>query len=229
MYAPRSTDYRKYRKLRGTILVIEGSIGTGKSTLGRSLEKYLLEAGLNAKYYPEYINALFLEQYLKNMKAYAYPFQMFTVLKRLEIYREGYKLTLTGGIAIIDRSLLGDRTFAKMLHRLKFITDEEWIVYNEVLSNEAYPEPDYILYLDCTPKTSYLRMINRGIKSETSGYTIEYFEKLDKEYKKSIKETPHPVHIFDWNDDHELVVDQDIKYLTDVVTCDILDQIASLI
>ena len=229
IYTHRQLDYKKYRKLRGTLYAFEGSVGTGKSTLGWSLEKKLQDSGLKAKYYPEYRNDLLLDQYLKNMKRYAYTFQMFMLMKRLEIYRDAYKFSLKGGIAIIDRSLLGDRTFARMLHRMKYITDEDWEIYNNVLMSEAYPEPDCILYLDCKPEKSYSRMISRGIESETTSYTLDYFQSLNEAYMESIEETSHPVHIIDWNDDQELLVENGKKYLTNEIICRVLDQIASLI
>ena len=229
IYVNRNIDYKKYRKLRGTIYALEGSVGTGKSTMGRSIEKKLQDSGLKAKYYPEYRNNLLLNQYLKDMKRYAYSFQMFMLMKRLEIYRDAYKFSLKGGISIIDRSLLGDRTFARMLHIMGYITDEDWLVYNDVLLSEAYPEPDCIIYLDCKPEKSYSRMVSRGIESETTSYTLDYFKSLNDAYMESIEETSHSVRIIDWNNDQELIIENGNKYLNDDVICEVLDQIASLI
>ena len=83
----------KYESLRYGIYTIEGIIGVGKTTLGKSLEKFLNERGIKTKFYPEYVNKDLLDQYIKNMKQYAYSFQLVMLFKRLEIYREAVRFS----------------------------------------------------------------------------------------------------------------------------------------
>lgn len=114
------------RQFIGRIIAVEGGIGAGKSTFGQTLTEYLTDSGLRARYYPEYINQKLLSQYIGDMKKYAYSFQMVMLTMRINIYREAVDFARTGGIAVIDRSLVGDYTFAKMQKETGRISDSEW-------------------------------------------------------------------------------------------------------
>lgn len=129
MFADRHSDFDKLKYLKGGIYTIEGIIGVGKTTLGRSAERYLNNIGLKEKFYPEYVNKELLAQYIGNMKRYAYSFQMIMLCKRIEIYREAERLAETGGVALIDRSIIGDMTFARMQKDNGNFTEDEWNIY----------------------------------------------------------------------------------------------------
>jgi hypothetical protein len=91
-----------------------------------------------------------------------------------------------GGIAIVDRCLVGDYAFALMQHRKGFISDVEWKVYRSVAEKDRLPKPDVILYLSCTPEVGFERMRRRNISSEVSGYTLEYFQELLEAYTETL-------------------------------------------
>src|SRR4051812_7244364 len=114
MFAERSALYCRFKSLKCGVFTIEGIIGVGKTTLGRSLEKMLNDNGIATKFFPEYVNKDLLGQYIGNMHRYAYSFQLIMLCKRIEIYREAERFAATGGVAIIDRSIVGDMTFALM-------------------------------------------------------------------------------------------------------------------
>ena len=182
MFKPRHPEYQCYRSLRGSLVLIEGIIGAGKTTLGKSLETYLNGIGLVAKFFPEYVNRPLLSQYILNMKRYAYSFQLFMLGRRIEIYREAERFSATGGIAIVDRSLPGDVAFARMQYQNGNFSTEEWDLYNEVINTENIPVPTACIFLECSPDTSLIRVQTRGIKAEISGYSLEYMTLLSKEY-----------------------------------------------
>lgn len=189
MFSPRHSDYEKYRSLRGAIVTLEGCIGAGKSTAGRSMEEYLNRIGIKARFFPEYKNELLLGQYIKDMRKYAYSFQLLMLAKRIAIYGEAGRYAKKGGVAIIDRSLLGDMTFARMQWRSGFFTDEEWTVYINSMVSEIQLEPTAILFLDCTPETSLHRIQKRGIVEEIAGYNIDYLQALHEAYVESLHKT----------------------------------------
>jgi deoxyadenosine/deoxycytidine kinase len=100
MFNNRHPMYEKFRVLKGGIYLIEGIIGVGKTTLGNSLEYYLNSVGLKCKFYKEYFNEDLLNQFIGNMKSYAYFFQMMMLTKRIEIYKEAEEFSKSGGISI---------------------------------------------------------------------------------------------------------------------------------
>ena len=216
LFTSVNPDQDKYRRLAGSIITLEGLIGVGKSTLGLLLEKYLNCIGINTKFFPEYICEPLLNQYIGNMDKYAYSFQIIMLQKRLDIYQRAHEYALGGGIAIVDRSLIGDYTFAKMQHKNGSISDSEMDVYTQIMKNEKTIEPTYILYLDCQPQTAFTRMISRGNQGEQDGYKLEYFEDLKRIYFEVIEDSDHTIHIIDWNQNQKVEQDQ-VKYVLDQI------------
>lgn len=200
LFAPRSANYNRFRSMRGGVYTIEGLIGVGKTTLGRSLERYLNENGLEAKFFPEYVNKELLSQYIKDMKRYAYAFQMVMLCKRIEIYRQAELFSRTGGISLIDRSIVGDMTFARMQMENGYFTPEEWAVYLNLVKSEIQLAPTASLYLRCTAATSLERVKSRGNESEINGYTYDYMNKLHNAYTVSFSHCTDLRHIvIEWD------------------------------
>jgi len=201
MFASRNPSYDRFKSLRGGVFTLEGIIGVGKTTLGRSLENYLKEIGIDAKFFPEYVNEKLLGQYISDMKRYAYSFQMIMLCKRIEIYREAERFAKTGGVAIIDRSMVGDMTFACMQKDNGNFTDDEWETYISMMTQEIQLTPSASVFLRCTAETSMRRVKQRGILSEINGYTVEYMKQLQEAYDKTIDDCTSVRHIIiDWND-----------------------------
>lgn len=196
MFATRDPLYNKFKALKGGVFTIEGIIGVGKTTLGRSLEAFLNSIGLKARFYPEYVNKELLSQYIGDMKRYAYSFQMVMLCKRIEIYREAERFANEGGVALIDRSIIGDMTFARMQKDNGNFTDDEWRIYLSLMKQEIQLTPTASVYLYCTADTSLARVKQRGIEAEIKGYTREYMEQLHKAYEVSISECTNVKHIW---------------------------------
>lgn len=222
MFLARHPDFNKLKSLKGGIYTIEGIIGVGKTTLGRSAERYLNTIGLKAKFYPEYVNKDLLSQYISDMKRYAYSFQMIMLCKRIEIYREAEKFAETGGIALIDRSIIGDMTFARMQKENGNFTEDEWKIYLSLMKQEIQLTPTASLFLRCSPQTSLNRVKIRGIEAEINGYTIEYMTQLHNAYETSIHDSTNVRHIIiDW----DMSVPVYDGYLSDRFTCEILQSL----
>jgi len=198
--------YEKLRVLKGGMYIIEGIIGVGKSTLGNSLENYLNGVGLNCKFYREYFNKELLDQFIGDMKNYAYFFQMMMLVKRIEIYKEAEEFSKLGGISFIDRSLVGDMTFARMHYENGNISEDEWKIYNNFIKNENLLTPSACIYLRCNTNTSMNRINNRGIETEINGYNIDYINKLKDMYNDVILNINNVKIIsLDWNNQITLV------------------------
>ena len=206
MFINRHPMYEKLRVLKGGIYIIEGIIGVGKSTLGNSLETYLNGVGLNCKFYREYFNKELLDQFIGDMKHYAYFFQMMMLVKRIEIYKEAEEFSKSGGISFIDRSLVGDMTFARMHYENGNISEDEWKIYNNFIKNEKLLTPSACIYLQCNTNTSMNRINNRGIETEINGYDTGYINKLKDMYNDVILNTTNvKVISLDWDNQIKLV------------------------
>ena len=218
MFSERHPDFRQYQSLIGSVILLEGLVGVGKTTVGYSLEDYLNKIGLKAKFYCEYVNSELLNQYISNMSKYAYCFQLVMLTKRFEIYSEALRFTEQGGIAIVDRSLIGDYTFAMMQYQNGNFTHDEWLVYQNMFRQQQQLAPTCCLFLNCDPEISLNRIKNRGFISEIKGYTLKYINDLLQCYHKNLTELNEvPVIMVDWND-HKTVInnrllDSDVKLL----------------
>lgn len=224
MFTPRNAQLDQYKFIRGGVYTIEGIIGVGKTTVGRSLEKYLNDIGITAKFFPEYVNKELLRQYIGDMKRYAYCFQMVMLCKRIEIYREAERFAATGGVAFIDRSIIGDMTFARMQYVNGNFTEAEWNTYLSLMKQEIQLTPHASLFLDCSSQTSLERIKLRGIKAEIKGYTAEYIQQLHDAYMVSIENCQTVRHIdISWDTPMKLTN----GLLSNDITQSILDMICA--
>jgi deoxyadenosine/deoxycytidine kinase len=200
MFSDRHPLYNRFKQLKGGIYTIEGIIGVGKTTAGRSLEHFLIEIGIPAKFYPEYMNKDLLEQYIFNMKRYAYAFQMIMLCKRIEIYREAERLASTGCVVFIDRSIMGDMTFARMQKNNGYFTENEWKIYLSFVEQDIQLVPTSSIFLKCSPESSLDRVKQRGIESEIKHYSLKYMRQLEIAYQQSMRDCHNVRHIMiNWN------------------------------
>jgi deoxyadenosine/deoxycytidine kinase len=195
MFTTRHPDYEKYRRLTSGVYTLEGGIGAGKTTLGNALVQHLTVVGLEAKFFPEYVNKPFLNQYIADQWKYGFAFQLLTLCKRISIYKEAKAFAATGGIAIIDRSIIGDKAFAKMLKDDGKINEAEWNNYLGMMRDEIQLTPSASIFLECTPDTSMERVKKRGIESEIKGYGVEYMRKVRSAYEATMAECTNVLHI----------------------------------
>lgn len=206
---------------KGKVLVVEGLIGVGKSTLGRSLKDFLSKRGIDVVWMPEPINYKLLDLYISDKERYAFPFQVIVARERIQMYREASRLIEEGKIVIIDRGLPGDLAFAYMQKDKNFFTEKEFEVYQSLVSETNIPEPDVMIYLDCTPETAWKRILQRGLSSEKTGYDLPYLKDLSESYEKSL--ASHKCLRIDWNES-QLVQSN----LLDEKICENLLQMCSL-
>lgn len=204
--------------------MLEGLIGIGKTTLGRSLKNFLEKEGFKVKFFEEIINPSLLNLYLSDMKKYAFSFQSIQIIERMNIHRQASQFAETGGIAIIDRGIYGDMAFAQMQHQKGFFTDEEWQTYRSIITGSDLIDPHCIIHLRCHPDTSINRTSKRGISSETTAYDYTYMSELDNAHVRSISDFSGPVYSLDWNDDSKvengiLGSTECISVLTGLISC----------
>jgi deoxyadenosine/deoxycytidine kinase len=170
------------------LIWVEGIIGAGKSTFSREIS-----SRLNLRLIEEPVETNpYLEKFYQNPKEYAFGMQMFLLHKRYIMQRlAADEATGVGGYdgAILDRSLSGDRVFAKLHNEAGNINDLDWKTYEmayNYMCRTLLP-PTLLIYLDVQPQTAYDRMKTRNRKAE-AGVTLDYLCKLRKGYQEILTE-----------------------------------------
>lgn len=159
------------------MIIIEGQIGVGKTTLGMILEQ---EYGLPL--YRELTNpdtTALLDRFYADKSRWSFMLQVHFLNERFRMIKEIHR----NGGGLLDRSIFGDRIFAEMLNTDGEMTDEEFRTYSSLLDNmlEHAQVPDALIYLDCSVDTALerIRKRNRGLEA---GIPREYLEHLNRRY-----------------------------------------------
>ena len=186
MFEKADQYFKMFKSLRCTVIILEGTIGVGKTTAGTSMEKLLNSIGLKCKFYKEYVNENFLLQYIDQMEKYSYTYEVMMMTRRINTYNEAKNFANSGGIAIIDRSIIGDYAFGVLQRNRNFISEKEWALFLDLIESEKLPEPDCILFFDCTPESAIARVQKRHSDAEKK-YSLEYFYKLKDAYDEALE------------------------------------------
>lgn len=197
------TLYERYKFLRGSIIIIEGNISSGKSTLCKNIANFLNSIGLDTKLFEEPILDSYLDMYIKNMKKYAFGFQISMLLERQKLFQQAEQFIEHGGIAVMDRSTYGDKVFALLHHEQGNIDINEWNVYQDIFSRTIINRTNYFIYLNVNPDVNVRRCIQRNRGCEKDFYTLEYFQNLNNLYQKILTDVSliNNVINIDWNQD----------------------------
>jgi deoxyadenosine/deoxycytidine kinase len=205
--APKEEIKEEPHPFAGKIVSIEGNIGVGKTTLGRSLVSVLEREGLEVIFHDEPVNQQMLKQFLIDPKKYAYPFQLYMLTRRQVNYVKAQQAVSEGKCVIIDRSLAGDFVFATLQHQLGNITTEDYTIYQQVYKDFEEFVPDYILYLQASVKSIKERIKRRNRDGEDV-YDDDYLTKLDETYRNIIhehhNEPPTKIVYVSWETEREV-------------------------
>ena len=98
------------------VINIAGVVGVGKSSLCNIFN----ELGYKVYHEPVFDNEL-LEKFYYDKEKYAFPLQIFFLNKRFEMYKD----SINHPASIMDRSIVEDRIFAKMLRDQGELNDKD--------------------------------------------------------------------------------------------------------
>ena len=162
------------------LINIAGVVGVGKS----SLCNIFIEKGYKVYHEPVFDNEL-LERFYYNKERYSFPLQVFFLNKRFEMYKDSIKHPL----AIMDRSLMEDRIFAKMLRDQKEMDPKEYGIYIDLFNNmiEHLEPPSLMVYLRIKTENVLKRIETRGRPYELK-QEKEYWYDLNRNYEVFFKE-----------------------------------------
>lgn len=169
----------------GKLVVIEGNIGIGKSTLADKLHELL--KGSTRLVEPVDGN-LALAEFYKDPKRWSFALQMDYLYKRFE---QHYEANAYDGLFIMDRGIVGDKVFVNVLYDsddMNFIEVEIYENTRNILLDLLEPADMYI-YLRGTPERAFAQIQKRS-RSIEDGIPLEYLQTLDKAYMKEFFEEP---------------------------------------
>ena len=171
---------------RGKLVIIEGNIGVGKTTLSQRLAtllKYKLFLEPTSK-------NPYLEKFYAEPKKYALKLQLWIFQQRLMIYIQAVKhMFETGQGVLLDRSVFSDKVFADVGFADSNITPEGYGFYMSIRGRalEGLPIPHVTLFLNTDPKVCQQRIKTRGRSCE-KGIPVSYLQSLHDAYQVFIAE-----------------------------------------
>lgn len=200
--------------LRSKVIVIDGTIACGKTSLGSHIATMLNSYAIPAVFLEEFVDNDILSMFIKNPKKHAAMFSMLMLEKKKTTFFNAHKIAGNGFCVIIDRSLYGNKPFA--IVNKPFFSFVDWQYYVRCFNRAilATPRGDYGIALDVSLEDTKIRIKRRNRQSEVNGYTHEYLSHLYIEYKKVIPEKY--LHV-DFSDKY--------RYLNDKIVVNILLQL----
>ncbi len=168
--------------------VVEGNIGSGKSTFLKVINTFL-NAQVVYEPHTKWQNVAgenLLERFYADTGRWAYTFQTYAFITRI-LERERAALSNMHPFQILERSVFSDRyCFAQNCFELGLMTALEWKLYQEWfawLVDQYMVKPSGFIYLQTDPKICYKRLLKRNRPEELS-VTLEYLQQLHDKHEK---------------------------------------------
>jgi deoxyguanosine kinase len=148
------TLQQKYR-----YVVVEGPIGSGKTTLARRLAAHLGAATL----FEDPDANPFLPGFYQDPARHALPAQLFFLFQRINQVRDLAQSDLFGGVTVADFMLEKDPLFARLN-----LNDDELALYRQIYDHlkPQAPPPDLVIYLQAGAETLIERVRRRATAYE---------------------------------------------------------------
>lgn len=166
-----STIFQKYPHI-----VIEGPIGSGKTTLAKKLAD-LYQVNLLLEKAEE---NPFLVRFYRDMPRYALPAQLHFLLQRAQQLQDSQQEDIFGDASVADFFIEKDPIFARIN-----LSDEELDLYQILYQKMRLQtsQPDLVIYLQTPVEALQARVEERNIEYEQS-ITREYLSKLADAYSE---------------------------------------------
>ena len=157
-------------------IVIEGPIGSGKTTLAQMLaDKFPVD------YLSEKAEANpFLPRFYQDAQRYALPTQLFFLFQRASQIKDLSQRDMFAKPIVADFFLEKDPLFARLN-----LDDEEYALYHQIYQHLQLkaPKPDLVIYLQ-TPTDALVERVEERSVSYEQDIPREYLERLANAYSE---------------------------------------------
>ncbi len=170
--------------------IIEGNIGSGKSTFLKMLNKYLnIQMVLEPLEQWQSIGGdgdnLF-DLFYKDPKRWAYSFQTYAFVSRIMVQQANAR-THNYAVQVLERSVFSDRyCFAYNCYELGYMNALEWQLYQTWFSwlvDSYVPQPYGFIYLRTDPDICYERLQKRD-RDEEASISLEYIQSIHNKHER---------------------------------------------
>jgi deoxyguanosine kinase len=175
----RRIDPQKHLKY----ICVEGNIGSGKTTLAKAFAKKTGAALLLEEFETNHLLPLFYA----DPKMYSFPVEFSFLISRFEQMTEVFKTHKN--LIISDFSIYKCLWFAKVN-----LTKKEYLLFKKHFNafSRQLPEPDLVIHLSTSFKNLKHNIKKRG-RSYEQTISVNYLEKVAKEYGKGLKQLTCPI------------------------------------
>ena len=198
------------------IYSIEGNIGAGKTTLLSHIENMIINPNSNkiifmrepVDIWTSIVDANgvnLLQNFYKDTKKYAFPFQIFAFSTRLTLLKNTLKNNPECEILICERSLYADgNIFAKMLYDDMMMDETQYQIYRQMYDDAIHDYPlSGVIYLTIPPSVCANRIVYRNRAGEEN-IEMKTLEKLHTYHEKWLNEQYLDFHVLQMD---EVMVD----------------------
>ena len=177
-----------------TMILFEGNIAAGKSTVGRRLHESglfgFVEEPVGA--WQKDFAANLLGMFYEDPKRWAFTFQLAAFTTRAKTWTEVLAM-IDHSTVVLERSIYCDRyVFAKNCYQSGLMSETEWQIYSKMwdwLQGNWCAEPDKIVYLRTPAEVCQERIETRGRDEETK-IPLEYLRDLEVLHDEWLLDNP---------------------------------------
>ncbi len=161
-------------------IVVEGTVGAGKTALVEILEK---EWGMKGFYeMNDELADQLLERYYSDRHRWCLTMELYFLHKRFLQLQQANRTER----AVMDRSMIGDFVFVRMQRHMGFLQPLEYTIYEQFYRTMSAisPRPKLLVYIKCSVETAVKRIRKRGRPYELN-VEEQYWEQLVKFYDET--------------------------------------------
>ena len=179
------------------MILFEGNIAAGKSTVGRRLHQSGLFAFIEepvASWQTDFEDNL-LEMFYRDNGRWAFTFQLAAFATRAKTWTDILRRTDHSNV-VLERSIYCDRyVFGKNCYQSGMMSKTEWQLYQKLwdwLESNWCTPPDHIVYLRTPAEVCHERIRERG-RSEENTIPLDYLRSLERLHDEWLLDHPSAI------------------------------------